>query len=165
MRAIAADAEVDPRLITHFFGSKQQLFAAVVELPFDPEAVFPMLLSGGDEGLGRRLAEFILNVLENPQSRNIVTGIIRAAASEEAAAAQIRDRVVARMLTPLAEHVGADRPELRAAMIGSQVVGLTFARNVVEVPALKSADRAELVSLLGRVFDIYLRAPLTPADG
>ena len=94
------------RLITHFFGSKQQLFAAVVELPFDPEAVFPMLLSGSDDGLGGRLAEFILNVLENPQSRNIVTGIIRAAASEEAAAAQIRDRVVARMLTPLAEHVG-----------------------------------------------------------
>ena len=59
----------------------------------------------------------------------------------------------------------ADRPELRASMIGSQVVGLTFARNVVEVPALKSAERAELVSLLGRVFDIYLRAPLTPADG
>ncbi|HSS68856.1 MAG TPA: TetR family transcriptional regulator [Nocardioidaceae bacterium] len=165
MRAIAADAEVDPRLITHFFGSKQELFATVVELPFNPEVVFPMLLSGSDDGLGRRLAEFILNILENPQSRNVITGIIRAAASEDAAAAQIRDRVVVRMLTPLAEHVGADRPELRASLIASQVVGLAFARHVVEVPALRSAERAELATFLGRVFDVYLRGPLPPVDG
>jgi AcrR family transcriptional regulator len=160
MRAIAADAGVDPRLITHFFGTKQQLFASVVELPFDPGTVFPALLAAGGDEVGRRLAEFIVGVLEDPQSRNTITGIIRAAASEEAAAAQIRDRFVTRMLTPLAEQLGADRPELRAALLGSQVVGLTFARHVVGVPALKSAERAELVGALSRVFDVYLRGDL-----
>jgi AcrR family transcriptional regulator len=160
MRAIAADAGVDPRLITHFFGSKQQLFASVVELPFDPGTVFPMLLAGGDEEVGRRLAEFVLGILENPQSRNIVTGIIRAAASEEAAAAQIRDRVVVRILMPLARQLGSDRPELRAALVGSQVVGLTFARHVIGVPALQTAERSELVAFLAQVFDVYLRGTL-----
>jgi AcrR family transcriptional regulator len=160
MRAIAADAGVDPRLITHFFGSKQQLFASVVEFPFDPETVFPMLLAGGGEDVGRRLAEFVLGVLENPQSRNVVTGIIRAAASEETAAAQLRDSVVSRVMMPLARQLGSDRPELRAALVGSQVVGMTFARHVVEIPALKSAQRAELVSALGRVFDVYLLGDL-----
>jgi AcrR family transcriptional regulator len=162
MRAIADDAGVDPRLITHFFGSKQQLFASVVELPFDPQAVFPMLLGGGGDQVGRRLAEFVLGVLENPQSRNIVTGIIRAAASEEAAAAQLRDSVVSRVTTPLAEQLGGDRPELRAALVGSQVVGMTFARHVVEVPALRAAERAELVDALARVFDVYLRGDIGP---
>jgi AcrR family transcriptional regulator len=165
MRAIAADAGVDPRLITHFFGSKQQLFASVVEFPFDPEAVFPMLLAGGEEEVGRRLAEFVLGILENPQSRNIVTGIIRAAASEEAAAAQLRDSVVSRVMMPLARQLGSDRPELRAALVGSQVVGMTFARHVVEIPALKSAERAELVGALSQVFDVYLRGDLGPPPG
>jgi AcrR family transcriptional regulator len=160
LRAIAADAEVDPRLITHFFGSKQQLFASVVELPFDPDAVFPMLLGGGGDDVGRRLAEFILGILDSPQSRNVVTGIIRAAASEQAAADQLRERVIKRVLMPLAESLGVDHPELRAALLGSQVVGLTFARHVVGVEPLPTADRADLVSFLGRVFDVYLRGPL-----
>jgi AcrR family transcriptional regulator len=165
MRAIADDADVDPRLITHFFGSKQQLFATVIELPFDPGTVFPALLGGGGEDVGRRLAEFILGVLDNPQARNTLTGIIRAAASEEAAAAQIRDRFVTRMLIPLAEQLGSDRPELRAALVGSQVVGLTFARHVVGVPALSSAERSELVGFLAKVFDVYLRGTPQPAGG
>jgi AcrR family transcriptional regulator len=165
MRAIAADAGVDPRLITHFFGSKQQLFASVVELPFDPEAVFPMLLAGGGDDVGRRLADFVLGVLDSPQSRNIVTGVIRSAASEEAAAAQLRDSVVSRIITPLARELAADRPELRAALLGSQVVGLTFARHIVEVPALATAERTELVEALARVFDVYLRGELGPAPG
>jgi AcrR family transcriptional regulator len=163
LRAIAADAEVDPRLITHFFGSKQQLFAAVVELPFDPQAVFPMLLGGGGEDVGRRLAEFVLGLLENPQSRNVLTGIIRAAASEQAAAEQLRERVVMRVLLPLAEQLGADRPELRASLVGSQAVGLAFARHVVGIPGLVDADRGELAVFLGRVFDVYLRGDL-PAE-
>jgi hypothetical protein len=121
-----------------------------------------MLLGGGGDQVGRRLAEFVLGVLENPQSRNVVTGIIRAAASEAAAAAQLRDSVVSRVTTPLAEQLGADRPHLRAALVGSQVVGMTFARHVVEVPALRSAERAELVDALARVFDVYLRGDIGP---
>jgi AcrR family transcriptional regulator len=164
MRAVAADAGVDPRLITHFFGSKQQLFASVVEFPFDPDAVFPTLLAGGGDDIGRRLAQFVVGVLENPQARNTVTGIIRAAASEEAAAAQIRDFVVTRTLTPLAKQLGADRPELRAALVGSQVVGLAFARHVVGVPALLAAERAELVGFLAQTFDVYLRGQIDDPD-
>lgn len=159
MRAVAADAGVDPRLITHFFGSKQQLFVSVVELPFDPEPTFAALLEAKPDDMGKRLAEFILGLLEREQTRSTITGIIRAAASEEQAALQIREMIAGRMLAPLARHLGADEPELRAAMLASQVVGLTFARHVVGIPALQTADRERLIGLLGQVFDVYLRAP------
>lgn len=168
MRAIAADAGVDPRLISHFFGSKQELFVAVVELPFDPEPTFEAVLAGGGDDVGARLAEFILGVLEDPHARSTITGFIRAAASEVEAAEQIRDMIATRMLTPLARRVGADQPELRAAMVASQVVGLTFARHVVGIPALAAADRDVVGGLLARVFDVYLRGPLpdpSPSDG
>jgi AcrR family transcriptional regulator len=159
MRAIAQDAGVDPRLITHFFGSKQELFVAVVELPFDPEPTFDALLGAGGANLGARLADFILGMLEREETRRTITGIIRAAASEEEAAARIRDMLASRLLTPLARNVGADDPELRASLVASQVVGLTFARHVVGIPALQTADRDRLVQLLGRAFDVYLASP------
>jgi AcrR family transcriptional regulator len=157
MRAIAADAGVDPRLITHFFGSKQQLFVSVVELPFEPEPTFDALLSSGGADVSARLADFLVGMLETEQARSTITGLIRAAASEEEAASQIRDLIATRLLTPLARHVGADQPELRAAMLASQVVGLAFARHVVGIPALQAADRRSLAAFLAQVFDVYLR--------
>lgn len=164
MRAIANDAGVDPRLITHFYGSKQELFVSVVELPFDPEPTFDALLGAGGTGLGARLADFILRLLEREETRSTITGIIRAAASEEAAAAQIRDLIASRLLVPLARNVGAEDPELRASLVASQVVGLTFARHVVGIPALQTADRERLVHFLGQVFDVYLGTARRP-DG
>lgn len=157
MRAIAADAGVDPKLITHFFGSKQQLFVAVVELPFDPETTFDTLLAGGGEDAGRRLAEFQLALLEDPGTRSTLTGIMRAAASEETAAAQIRELIATRLLTALARHFGAEEPELRASLVASQIVGLTFVRHIVGVPALEHADRTRLVAYLSQVFNLYLQ--------
>src|SRR4051794_41948858 len=52
MRGIAAEAGVDPRLILHFFGSKQELFVAVVDLPFDPAITFEQVLAAGGGGPG-----------------------------------------------------------------------------------------------------------------
>ena len=90
MRAIAADAGVDPRLITHFFGSKQQLFVSVLELPFDPEPTFDGALDGEGTDVGTTLADFVLGLLERPQTRSTILGVIRAAASEEEAARLLR---------------------------------------------------------------------------
>ena len=37
LRAVAREADVDTRLVTHYFGSKQNLFISVVDFPFDPD--------------------------------------------------------------------------------------------------------------------------------
>ena len=156
LRSIADEAGVDPRLVLHFFGSKQELFAAVVELPFDPPEAFDALLGPGEQGLGRRVAEFLLAVLDSPEGRKTVTGLIRAAASEEEAAATIRELVARRLLLPLASRVGRDRPEFRASLVASQIVGLAMTRHVVGLAPLATASHAELVAALAPVFDHYL---------
>ena len=51
-RAIARDAGVDTRLVTHYFGSKQALFVEVVELPFDLDVVMAAVIGPGLEGSG-----------------------------------------------------------------------------------------------------------------
>ena len=160
MRGIAQEAGVDPRLVGHFFGSKQQLFLTVVELPFDPEQVFDQLLGPGSVDVGKRLAGFVLGLLEDPRARNILTGVIRAAASEQPAAEMVRQMITTRLLLPLARRVGGTDPELRAALLGSQIVGLTFIRHVVGVHPLAQAERDRLVAAIAPVLDHYLTGSL-----
>lgn len=60
IRSIAGEADVDPALVAHFFNTKHQLFVDVVELPFDPGQILPMVFAGERERIGLALAEFLL---------------------------------------------------------------------------------------------------------
>jgi AcrR family transcriptional regulator len=162
LRAIARDAGVDTRLVTHYFGSKQDLFVQVVELPFDPEVAMAAVLGPGPDGVGHRLASFAVGMLETPSARRTMTGLLRAAASEEEAAVRVRDLLVSRLLTPLARHIGGDQPELRASLTGAQIAGLAFARHIVGLPRLAEASPEELVAAVGPVLQHYLTGSISP---
>jgi AcrR family transcriptional regulator len=160
IRAIAADAEVDPALVVHFFGSKQQLFLAVVELPFDPAEVLPRLLGGDRAAVGDRFTAFLVSMLENPEARGRLTGMVRAAASEPEAARMLRELITERVLGPLAEALGVADARLRASLAGSQVVGLVMARHVVGVEPLASLEAEALARAVAPTFQRYLTEPL-----
>jgi AcrR family transcriptional regulator len=160
LRGIAREAGVDTRLVTHYFGSKQELFVTVVELPFDPDQVLETVLTGGPEGVGLRLATFALTMLEAPAARRTMTGLLRAAASEDEAAHLVRDLLTTRILVPLARGIGGDDPELRASLLGSQVAGLVVARHIVGLERLADADPATLAAAVAPVFQHYLTADL-----
>ncbi|MGH3032055.1 MAG: TetR family transcriptional regulator [Gaiellaceae bacterium] len=160
LRAVAAEAGVDPALIVHFFGSKQALFLSVVELPFEPAEVLPEVLAGDREAVGLRFARFVVGVLEDPEARNRITGIVRAAASEPEAARVMRELLSTRIIGPLAEALGADDARLRATLTGSQVVGLVMARVVVGVEPLASLQPEALVQAVAPTFQRYLAEPL-----
>jgi AcrR family transcriptional regulator len=160
LRAVAAEAGVDPALVVHFFGSKQALFLSVVELPFEPAEALPEVLAGARDAVGLRFARFVVGVLEDPEARNRITGIVRAAASEPEAARVMRELLSARIIGPLAESLGAGDARLRAALTGSQVVGLVMARVVVGVEPLASLEPESLVRAVAPTFQRYLAEPL-----
>jgi len=156
MRGIAAEAGVDQALVAHFFGAKQQLFVEVVRLPFEPSDLLPVLLEGDRETLGERLAGFVASVLESPESRARVLGIVRAAASEPEAARMLREFLRGELWAPLAEQLGAEDAELRVTLAGSQIVGMVMARHVIEVEPLAELSSSELVALLAPTLQRYL---------
>jgi AcrR family transcriptional regulator len=156
IRAIAGDAGVDPALVVHFFGSKQQLFLSVMDLPFAPEEVLPRILAGDRDSVGERFARFIVGVLEDPSSRTVITGMVRAAASEPEAARMLRELISRRVFAAIAASLDVDRAELRATLVGSQVVGLVVARYIVAVEPLASLDRDQLVPAIGPNLQRYL---------
>ncbi len=160
IRAVAEGAGVDQALVVHFFGSKQQLFVSVVELPYEPEAVLPELLGGDTETLGVRVARFLVETLESGQGRSRVTGLVRAAASEPEAARMVRELVTSRIFAPLTEALGVPDAAFRAALIGSQVVGLTMTRYIVGVEPLASIDPEAVVAAIAPTLQRYLLGPL-----
>lgn len=159
LRGIAREAGVDTRLVTHYFGSKQDLFVEVVELPMDLEALLAGLGEHDPAQLAHQLAQFVVATLELPSVRQTMVGLLRAAASEEEAALRVRDMLHDQLLLALTSIIGADQAELRASLIGSQVVGLAFSRHILGVPWLQDADHDVLVAALTPTFDNYLNSP------
>lgn len=167
LRGVAAGAGVDPRLVLHYFGSKRRLFLEAVELPVDPAVVVTQVLQGESGTVGERMANMVLSVLDDPAPRQVFLGLLRSAVNDDEAAGLVRDILTDRMLLPIARAVGADRPELRAAMVASQVVGLAVARHVVALPPMATASREELVAALAPAITHYLQGQwnVGSADG
>lgn len=162
IRAIAANADVDPALVNHFFGSKQELFAAVTTFPIELQDAIPQIADGPRSQVGRRLAEFLLEALEDPETRRRIISIVRAATSEPEAARVVREIVAARVLTPIAEGLAADQPRLRASLVNSQMVGLVLARYVIELEPLASLPRDAVVAAIAPNLQRYLTGRLDP---
>jgi AcrR family transcriptional regulator len=160
IRGIAEEAGVDAALVVHFFGSKQELFLKVMELPFEPEEILPQVLEGPKSEAGLRVARFAVGMIENRDSRNVLTGILRAAASEPHAAELARDLVANRVVAAFARSLAVDQPELRGNLIASQVVGLIMARYVIRVEPLASLDPQALVEAIAPNLQRYLTRPL-----
>ncbi len=160
IRAIATDAGVDPALVVHFFGSKQELFLAVMDLPFEPERALPHVLAGDRRRVGERFARFIVGVLEDERARSVMTGMVRAAASEPEAARMLRELVSRRVVGTIEATLGEEDAGLRATLVGSQVVGIVMARYVVAVEPLASLESERLVAALAPNLQRYLVGPL-----
>jgi AcrR family transcriptional regulator len=158
IRDVAARAQVDPALVHHYFGSKQQLFVAAMEWPVDPRTAIAELAAAGPTGLGERLARFVVRLFEDPSFQPIVVGLIRSAASDPVAARMLRQVIAEGPLPALAAVAGGPDAELRAELVGSQLVGFAIVRYVLRVEPLASADEATLVRLLGGTFERYLVA-------
>jgi len=163
LRSIAAEAGVDPALVSHFFGSKQQLFVAVVELPFDPARVVPVVFGGDRDTVGERVARFVLGVLEDPRARQPMLGLIRAAASEPAAARMVRELMTREVFARVVATLGVADADLRASLAASQVIGLLMARHVIGIEPLASLPAERLAAAIAPNLQRYLTEPVSGA--
>lgn len=164
MRQVALAAEVDPTLVAHYFGTKLDLFLAVVELPIDPAALIDRVVGGGPDnrdGAGVRLAAAVLDVLDDEVRRRPVVGMIRAATSEPEAARLVRDFLTRNLLLPIAQRLEADHPEYRAGLVMSQIVGFTLARYIVGIEPLATHPRELVAADLGTTLQRYLLGELS----
>ncbi|SPM33640.1 TetR family transcriptional regulator [Mycobacterium rhizamassiliense] len=148
IRSVASEAGVDPALVMHYFGSKAELFAAASRI----DVKFPDLSGVAPE----RVAEVLLPmfiVVWGPKGPFLP--LLRAAATNKTAADALVEVFVDQVAPALAAVVPDRAPE-RAALMGSQLLGLAVARYVVCLPALVEMDDAALAEWLRPVLAHYL---------
>ncbi|GAB7103501.1 TetR family transcriptional regulator [Streptomyces phaeofaciens JCM 4814] len=160
VRGIAKSAGVDPALVHHYFGTKEQIFEAAIEVAFAPTLDAPAALAEGPmEGLGERLARFFFGVWENPATRTPLLAILRSAVNNETAAAVFRRLVAAQVLRRIAAQLDLPDAELRAELAAAQLVGCAMLRYVIKVEPLASADVEQLVARVAPVVQGHLTGP------
>jgi AcrR family transcriptional regulator len=148
IRRIATDAGVDPSLVMQFFGSKSDLFAAVMSVSAEALSRFSSAFEGPDEHLGERVVRAFLAVWESSaKDSESLLAMLRAGLVNEQAGAQLRDFIQARLMDgagPRDQHAAA----LRAGLASSMLVGIIVGRRLVGVPVLAEADEETLVALV-----------------
>lgn len=155
VRGIAREAGVDPALVHHYFGSKEQVFVAAMELPFQPAELVPQVLEGDRDGLGERLVRLFLRIWADPDFRTPMLGMLRSALTGEQGATMLREFVGSALLARIAEAAGPVDP-LRVEAAAAQMVGVVLLRHVVRMEPLASASEDEIVAVVAPTLQRYL---------
>jgi AcrR family transcriptional regulator len=155
IRAIAADAGIDPSMVMRYYGSKEELFVRAAQ--FDLR--LPDLLAVPRGRLGETLIQVFM---ERWQESDALPIMLRAAMTNPVAARQLqaiyRDQLAAAVaaVTPAAEA------QERAGMVASQVLGLAMCRYVLKFPPLTEMPGDQVAARFGPTLQRYLTDPLEP---
>jgi AcrR family transcriptional regulator len=165
IRRVAADAGVDASLVMQFFGSKEELFAAVMSISPDALARLRTAFEGPDEHLGERVVRAFLDVWEGaPQDSEPLMAMLRGAIGNEQAGAQLREFIQARLLGGVGSDGVDDDAVIRAGLASSMLVGIVVGRRIVGVPTLVDVDLETLVALVAPAVQSVLAPELPHAE-
>ena len=172
IRGIAADAGVNPALVHHFYGTKEGLFAATMKLPVLPSDLLSLAFSAardrfGDDfeaHLGEVMVGTMLRAWDVPEVRTAFLGLLRTAATTDQGLAMLREFITSTILASLIRAAGPGESaegRYRAALVGSQVVGLGFTRYLLRLEPIASASTEDLVAAIGPAVQRYLTGDLS----
>lgn len=148
IRAIAADANIDPSMVMRYFGSKDQLFAAAAD--FDLQ--LPDLSGIEREQVGARVVDYFMERWERDEALVV---LLRSSTSNAEAAQRMRE-IFAGQLLPAIAGVNPVQPQLRASLVATQMLGLALCRYVLRLPPVVEMSHEETVAWLGPTIQRYL---------
>jgi AcrR family transcriptional regulator len=150
IRAIAADARIDPAMVIRYFGTKEKLFAAAAEF----ELHLPALDGVPRERMGERLVEHFVRRWEGDET---LLALLRTAVTHDAAAHRMRE-IFANQVGALVARLADDpaQASVRAGLISSQILGLALCRYALRLPPVVDLTSEEVVGWLGPTVQRYL---------
>jgi len=149
IRAVAAEAEVDPAMVFYFFDTKQGLFAAATahmsaEVPVAIDSIF----DGGLDGIGERLIRTVLESHDASENSPLVL-LAQAAPAYHESAALLREFIEQEIENRLAALLDTPDASMRVGMVVVQILGLVMTRHIARVEPIASAPIEELVAQFG----------------
>ena len=149
IRAIAADAGVDPAMVMRYYGSKDKLFAAAAE--FDLR--FPDLATTDPKQVGRSLVRHFLERWEGDEAMVI---LLRSSATNGEAAQRMQEIFLGQLQPLVVSFVSASEAGVRAGLVATQILGMALCRFVLRLPPVVEMTRDEVVEWLGPTIQRYL---------
>jgi AcrR family transcriptional regulator len=159
IRAVAGAAGVDAALVHHYFGTKDDLFVAAMQLPVDPRVELAPVLAQGPDGAGERIVRTVLTVWDDPTNRLPLLAVVRGAL-DGSGQRLIADGFLPAVIEPIGVALGIDHPERRMPLVASQLIGLIMLRYLLEAEPVASMPVEELVAALGPTIQRYLTGDL-----
>lgn len=161
IRAVARDADVDPALVYHYFGSKEKLLDAATQPPQKwLEAVAKSWTTPTAE-LGRALLELMMASWEDDEIGPTLRAITLTAAHEITTRKKMA-LVVERSLMGVSQLGTNERDRLvRSGLISSQIIGLAQMRYVWKVEPIASMSKEETVDAVAPNLQRYIEGDLS----
>jgi AcrR family transcriptional regulator len=157
IRAVAADANIDPSMVMRYYGNKDGLFAAAADIDLN----LPDLTAIAKRHWGRRIATHFFERWEGNSAQGTLGLLVRSAATNEHAADRLRD-LVDRQITATLKAAGIDHARRRAALIATQMLGLAYCRYVLALPEIATVTPDNLIPALGSTIQRYITTDLGP---
>ena len=165
IRDVARRAGVDAALVHHYFGRKQDLFVASLDLPVNPADLASTLLADDPEVAGERIVGLFVSLWDHAANRQPLMALIRSAVSSEQAATMLREFATREVVARVVQRLGKPDAQQRANLVMSQLIGLAMARYIVKVEPLASLPPAALAAAVGPNLQRYLSGELGQAIG
>ena len=166
---MARTAGVDPALVSYYFGSKGDLFGAAVNLRARASQEIATAIGGDLLSTGPRMVRLSLTAWDDDDAggatfRTLLQWMAADIHSPEA----IQNYATEQIATPMAEALeqsglSSTLARERAALVGSQLVGLAMIRYVLRLEPIAGASIDHLVVVVGPTIQHYLTGPLQPA--
>jgi AcrR family transcriptional regulator len=157
LRGIATEAQVDPALVIHYFGTKEGLFIAATGLPPGISELFTSLAALPVHEFATTLVHGYLHLVDSNESRNAIVALVRSAVSSDKAAAMLREFLTAELLPVITRLTGHADAQLRASLVVAQLIGIAMLRHVIGVEPVARASPDDIVALVAPAIERYLR--------
>ena len=157
LRAIAADAGIDPAMIVRYFTNKELLFAAAVDI----DLRLPDLREVPVRRRGEVFTRHFIDQWEGDDRNEALPILLRSAVTHEGAAEHLRDifaSQVRQIVGPMSDSADA---EARSGLVSSQLLGLAMARYVLRLPGIADVGPDEIVRRIGPTLQRYLTTDLS----
>ncbi|MEZ0359803.1 TetR family transcriptional regulator [Mycobacterium sp. SA01] len=160
IRSIAAAAGVDSALVHHYFGTKEQLFAAAVNIPIDPMAVLVPLRDTPVDDLGRVLPSILLPLWDSEMGNGLIATMrsLLAGADVSLVRSFLQEIVTAEVGRRVDNPPGTGR--LRVQFVASQLVGVVMARYIIGLEPFTSLTPEQISDTIAPTLQRYLTGEL-----
>lgn len=155
IRAVAGRAGVDPALVMQHFGSKERLFAESTRWSTEHSTI----LSATSDGLPAAAIADLISHFEQGADREAAVALMRNCLTHPASLAMMRDQVMCERKAVVAAQLEGPDAELRAALFGACMIGLSLSRYLIKLEPVASASPEELLRLMEPVLRALIEPP------